>query len=545
MKNFLFKRQASILSAATVFAAAVLASRVLGLFRDRLLTTFPVEILDIYFAAFRLPDFIFQILVMGALSTAFIPVVTGLLTRDREEEAWRVASTVLNTALLAFLIIGLLIFILAQPLSQLIAPGFNLEQITVMTRLTRIMLLAQLFFILSNFLSAIIQSSKRFFLPAIAPVVYNLGIIFGIVFLSPAMGIYGPAWGVVIGTFLHFIVQLPATVHLKIKYRPEIDLSDPQAKEIGRLMAPRTLGLAVAQLNFTIDTILASLISASSITVFNFASHLSQLPIGLFGATIAQATLPTLSEEQARDNLENFKTTLLNSFHQILFLTLPATAILIVLRIPVVRLVFGSATFPWEATVLTGRVLAFLGLGIVAQAIIQLLVRGFYALRDSKTPVKIGVAAFATNIVLSITAIIILKLPVWGLAIAASVGDLFNAGLLLLFLYRKIKFNLVDLLVPAAKMIFAAVISGICLYVPMKLLDQLVFDTTRVVPLIGLTGVASFAGLSVYLFFTWLLEIKELEAFTGIITRILRWKTSETLPLSPTSTTESPLSPTG
>ncbi len=478
---------------------------------------------------------------MGALTTAFIPVITELLIKNKEEEAWRVASTVLNMALIGFLFLGLAIFIFAEPLSQLIAPGFTGEKLAVMANLTRIMLLAQLFFILSNFLSAIIQSSKRFLFPAIAPVAYNLGIIIGIVFFSPMMGIYGAAWGVVIGTFLHFAIQIPVIIHLKIRYQPTIDVNNQHAREIGKLMLPRTLGLAVAQVNFTIDTILASLISASSITVFNFASHLAQLPIGLFGATIAQATLPTLSEEQAKENPENFKTTLLNSFHQILFLTLPATAILIVLRIPVVRLVFGSKTFPWEATVLTGRTLAFLGLGIVAQGLIQLLVRAFYALRDSKTPVKIGIFSFAVNIGASLAAIFVLKLPVWGLALSSSIGDLVNVTFLLLFLNKKIRFSLFPLFIPAFKMVFAALMAGISLYIPMKLLDQLVFDTTRVIPLIALTGVASFAGLSVYIFLTWLLEIKELSAFTGIIQRILKWKTSETLPLSPTSTTESPL----
>lgn len=532
MRNILFQRQTNILSAATVIATAVLGSRVLGLVRDRLLTQFPIETLDIYFAAFRLPDFIFQILVMGSLTAAFIPVITQLFAKNQEGEAWRVSSTVINFALLAFLFFGILIAVFSDQLAVIIAPGFNTQQLKIMSDLTRIMLIAQLFFILSNFLSAIIQSSKRFLLPAVAPVAYNLGIIIGIVFLSPVIGIYGPAWGVVIGTFLHFIVQIPVIFHLKMRYEAKIDFGNPHAKEIGKLMLPRTLGLGFAQLSFTVDTILASLISSSSITVFNFASHLSQLPIGLFGATIAQAALPTLSEEQARENPDDFKTTLLNSFHQILFLTLPATAILIVLRIPVVRLVFGSATFPWDATVLTGRTLAFLGLGIVAQGVIQLLVRGFYAMKDSVTPVKIGIFSFVINILVSLIAIIVFKLPVWGLAIASSAGDIVNVLFLLFFLNKRVQFPLNDLVFPALKMFFAAAISGICLYIPMKLLDQLVFDTTRVVPLIALTGTATIIGMFVYFFLTWLLEIKELGAFLGIFRSLkrFRWTTSETLP---------------
>lgn len=522
-KNLLFLRQTNILSAATIIGAAVLGSRVLGLIRDRLLTSIPVDQLDIYFAAFRLPDLIFQILVMGALSTAFIPVITGLIFKNEEKKAWSVSSTVINIALLAFIILAALIILFTYPLSKIIAPGFEGGKLETMANLTRIMLIGQLFFVLSNFLSAIIQSSKRFLIPALAPVVYNLGIIIGIVFLSPSMGIYGPAWGVVLGTFLHFIIQLPLIRHMRFNYTPSLDVKDANVREIGKMMGPRTLGLGVAQISFTIDTILASLISTSSITVFNFASHLQQLPIGLFGATIAQAALPTLSEEQAKENIDNFKSTLLTSFHQILFLTLPASAILIVLRIPIVRLVFGSKTFPWDATVLTGKTLAFLGLSIFAQSIIQLLVRAFYALRDSTTPVKIGVSSFVVNIIASIVAIRVFSLPIWGLAISSSIGDLVNAGLLLLILDRKVgHFPFKKLFFPAIKMFLAALAAGISLYIPLKLLDQLVFDTTRVIPLIMLTGTATLAGMSVYFFLTWVLEIEELKSFLGIIGRVTK-----------------------
>ena len=517
----LFFRQTNILSAATVIGLAVLGSRVLGLLRDRLLTSLPVDQLDIYFAAFRLPDLIFQILVMGALTTAFIPVITSYLSKGEEGEAWKVSSTIINLAIGFFVILAILIFVFAYPLSQFVAPGFPPEKLAIMTDLTRIMLVGQLFFVLSNFLSAIIQSSKRFLIPALAPMAYNLGIILGILFLSPTIGIYGPAWGVILGTFLHFLIQLPVAKHMSFKYGFVLDIKNKGVSEIGKLMGPRTLGLAVAQISFTVDTILASLISTSSITVFNFASHLQQLPIGLFGATIAQAALPTLSEEQGQDNLENFKSTVLTSFHQILFLTLPAAAILIVLRIPIVRLVFGSITFPWEATVLTGKTMAFLGVGIFAQSIIQLLVRGFYALRDSATPVKIGIGAFVINIIGSLILIKVYNLPVWGLAISSSIADLINAGVLLYFLDRKVShFPTRKLVVPAVKMIFAALVAGISLYIPMKLLDQLVFDTTRVVPLIALTGTATFAGMTVYLFLTWVLDIEELKSFIGLIKRI-------------------------
>ncbi len=525
-KSLLFLRQTNILSAATVIAAAVLAAKILGIIRYWLLAVYihPIADLDLFFAAFRIPDFIFQVLVMGTLTTAFIPVIAGFLSCGQQEKAWRAASTVINAALVIFVVLASIAFFFARDLSIIVAPGLsqNPQNLVALTNLTRIMLSAQIFFILSNFLSAIIQSTKRFLIPALAPVAYNFGIIIGIVLLSPYIGIYGPAWGVVLGTLLHFLIQVPLIKHIGLRYEAKINLADPGVREIGRLLGPRTFGLAVAQISFTVDTALASLLATSSITIINLSQALQQFPIGIFGATIAQAALPTLSEEQARENLDNFKTTLLNSFHQILFLTLPATALIIVLRIPVVRLAFGvgNSNFPWPLTVLTGKTLAVFGLGIVAQSLVNLLVRAFYALRDSITPVKIAVVSFLVNIVLSLTFIVVYKLPVWALAISSVSGDLVYFLLLLALLDYRLHFNHRQLLFPAVKMFLAALATGIALYIPMKLLDQLVFDTTKTIPLIMLTGVAGAVGLSVYLFLTWLLDIPELKAFLGLVQRL-------------------------
>lgn len=543
-KDLLFRRQTNILSAASVVAAAVLAAKALGLARYWLLTVYvhPIADLDIFFAAFRIPDFIFQILVMGTLTTAFIPVIASYIGRGENERAWRVSSIIVTLALIVFAVLAVVAFIFAQDLSGLVAPGFasDPEKLGKLVTLSRIMLSAQVFFIISNFFSAIIQSTKRFLIPALAPVAYNLGIIIGIMLLSPSMGIYGPAWGVVLGITLHLLVQLPLIRHLGLKYRPMIDLKDKGVHEVAKLLGPRTLGLAVSQISFTVDTALASLLVSSSITILNLSQALQQFPIGIFGATIAQATLPTLSEEQARENLDNFKATLLTSFHQILFLTLPATAILVVLRIPVVRLAFGlgNSNFPWELTVLTGKTLAVFGLGIFSQSLINLLVRAFYALRDSVTPVKIGVVSFVVSIILSLIFIIVLRLPVWALAASSAAGDLVNFGLLLWALDRAINFDRRKVILPALKIFTAAAVTGLALWIPMKLLDRLVFDTTKTIPLIMLTGAASVSGVTVYLLLTWLLDIPELRAFLGIVAKLRHIKAVFTPPAEVLETSE-------
>jgi len=338
------------------------------------------------------------------------------------------------------------------------------------------------------------------------------------------MGLLGAIWGVVIGACLFLLIQIPLCFHLNFKYQLVLDTTHPGVREIGKLIIPRALGLAATQLNYFANLIITSLISTRAITIFSFAQQLQQLPIGIFAATISQAALPTLSEEKEKDdNFAAFKKTLLTSLHQILFLVCPAAVILIVLRIPIVRLVYGAAKFDWVATVETGRTLAFLGLGLVAEAVINLLVRGFYALHDSKTPVIVGSLTVLINICLSLIFIFLVPgwdRPVWGLALAVAIADSLYALVLIILLNRRINyFDFRTFFLPATKIIFAAGLTGISLYLPLKLLDQLVFDTTRTVPLIMLTGTVSFIGLSVYFFFTWVLQIEELRAFLGLFKR--------------------------
>lgn len=527
MKDFLFRRQTNILSAATVIAAAVLLSRLLGLIKYRLLLTshfgFTPSDIGVFLTAFKLPNFLFDLIVTGALTTAFIPVFTSYLAKGKNHDANTIASTILNISVIAFLIFSAVFLIFTDPLVRLIAPGLKPAEIDLVIPFTRIMLLGQtLPLILGNFLTGILQSHKRFLVPALAPVVYNLGIILGIYFLSPIIGLYGPVWGVVIGAILFFLVQLPLAHHLEFSYKPVIALSHAGVAEIGKLFTPRVAGLAISQVNYLVTFSLSSLFGARGITIFAFAQQLEQLPVSIFAATIAQAALPTLSEEyQREDSLTAFKKTFITSFHQVLFLVLPAAAILVVLRVPIVRLVYGSAQFDWVATVDTGRTLAFLGLGLIAESLINLLVRGFYAVHDSKTPVLVGTVTVGLNILLAVLFVPVLHLPIWGLALAMAVADgIYAAGLIFYFNRRVRGFEIGSLAFPAGKMFVAAILTGLSLYIPMKLLDQLVFDTTRTLPLIFLTGTAAIIGLSVYFFLTWVFQIEELKAFLGLFARL-------------------------
>lgn len=521
--SLLYSRQTSILSAASIIMATMMLSKILGLVRDRLLAhAFTPDKIDIFWAAFRLPDLIFQIVILGALSVAFIPVFTEHLEDKGKDDAFAMARAVLNASLLIFILITILIYIFAHPIiANFIAPGFTAEKLAQVVTLTRVILFGQVVLVIGSFFIGVSQSFQRFIIPSLSPVFYNIGIILGIVFLGKYFGIMGAAYGVVIGAVLHAGIQLPMVWSMGFRFKFPLKFFHPGVKEIMQLMSVRTIGLAAEQINETVGLALASLASIGSVTYLTFAQHLQVVPIGLFGATLAQAALPVLSSERAHGKIEEFKITMLTTLHQILFLTLPATAILIVIRIPVVRLIFGASRFDWEATVLTGATLAFLSIGLAAQAISLLLVRGFYALKDTKTPVIVSLVVVVLNIILSLYGIVVLKLDVWSIGFANSIAAVVSAVLLFWTLHFKVgKFDLRAVLAPFFKMLLATAIMGFALYIPIKLLDAVIFDTTKTVNLLALTGISSIFALSVYLLLVWFLKVRELGTYVELIKRL-------------------------
>lgn len=520
--DFLIAKQTSILSGAVIIMVTVLLSKVLGLIRDRLLAhIFPPDSVAIFFAAFRLPDLIFQLLILGALSVAFIPVFTDVMENKGKNEAFKLAQSILTLALLLLFLVTVVVFIFVDPLTSLIVPGFSPEQKTQVALLTRVILAGQMILTVGSFFIGILQSFQRFIIPALAGVFYNLGIIIGILAFSTNLGILGPAIGVVIGAILHVLIQIPLVISLGFRFRSLKTLLHPGVKEIFSLMSVRTIGLAAEQFNETIAVVLASLISTASVTYLTFAQHLQIVPIGLFGATIAQAALPVLSAERARGKIDEFKVTLLTTLHQILFLALPALAILIILRIPAVRLVFGASRFDWEATVLTGMTLAYLSIGLASQAISLLLVRGFYALKDTKTPVIVSLIVVTVNIVLSFYFVRVLHLEVWSLGLAISIANLISSLLLFITLDKKVGgFERKAIFSPFFKMLMATIIMGACLYVPVKLLDQVIFDTTKTINLLVLTGLASVFALAIYVLLVWFMKVRELNTYVDLLRKM-------------------------
>lgn len=518
-------RQTSILSGASIIMATVLLTKILGLVRDRLLAhVYSPDQVAIFFAAFRIPDLIFSILVFGALSVAFIPIFTEYREREGKEEAFRMAQSILNISLVTLSLVGILTILFITPLTEIIVPGFTQLQKQQVADLTRVILIGQVILTVGSLFVGILQSFQRFIIPALAGVFYNLGIIIGIIFLNTTFGVMAPAYGVIIGASMHALIQLPLTFSLGFRFNITC-FFHPGVKGVLKLVSVRTIGLAAEQVNDTVAVILASIISTASVTYLTFSQHLQLVPVSLFGATIAQAALPVLSSERARGRTEEFKVTLLTTMHQILFLALPATAILIVLRIPAVRLVFGASQFDWESTVLTGQTLAFMSIGLAAQAVSLLLVRSFYALKDTKTPVLASLGTVTLNISLSVYFVKILGLGIGSLGFAFSISNLFSSVILFIALHFKTGgFNLNKAIIPFSKMLLATVIMGMALYIPIKLLDQVIFDTTRTINLLFLTGMASLFALAVYIGLVRFMEVKELQTYVDLLKNISKFQ---------------------
>ena len=535
--KLLLARQTNILSAAFVIMATVILSQILGLIRQRMLVGIfgASNVLGVYLASSRLPDLLFQVIIAGALSSAFIPVFSEYLVKNKKEEGYQFASTLLSIGLGIFLVISVILFIFAEFFSHLVAPGFSPSQISLMANLMRLVLTGEMLFIVGSFLSAVLQSFNHFFIPGIASALYNLGIIIGIFFLSPLAGIYAPAYGVILGALIFVLVQLPLARNVGFRFQPSLFFKQQGVKEVFHLMWPRTISLAIFQLGNLITVTLISFLATPgrNYVIFDYAQTLAFAPVALFGQTIAQAAFPVLSRE--KDKPEEFKATFISSFSQMLYLVLPLSVLFIVLRIPIVRLLYGVSEFDWPATVLTGRTLAWFSVSIFAQALVYLVSRGFYALHDTKTPLIVGSITTRVMVLLGGVAIFFFPMGVESIAIAYSVGSILNFLLLFIILERKVGgFARLALFYSVSKIFIATFFTGVALYIPIKLLDRLVFDTTKTVNLLLLTGISSFAGLALYLFLTWLFNVNEAKTFLLIFKKLGNWReilgtTEETL----------------
>ncbi|MFN0146259.1 MAG: murein biosynthesis integral membrane protein MurJ [Dehalococcoidia bacterium] len=431
-------RSGGLVLAAAIVGFGFLGSRLLGVVRTAAIADAfgSSPELGAFNLAFRIPDLIFQVLAGATLGSAFIPVFARLYRRDGPARAWRLASTMLNLVTTGTALLCLVSFVLAPLLVPLLAPdlgkdiGRHDELIDEAVKLTRIMLLSPFLFAISGMVTGILNGRQRFVLTALAPMLYNLAIIFGALVLAGPFGVEGLAIGVVVGSGLHLLVQVPGLFREKMRYRPSFDWRDGATREVGRLMGPRVLGLAAAQFNFLITTFFASKISSSAFNDLNYAWLLAQLPLALFGMALSTAVFPRLAENAADGDYAALQETLSRVLRLAMFLTIPAAVGLAMLRVPVVTLLLEHGEFTAVSTAITASALGWYCLGLLPQAGIEVHSRGFYALGDTRTPVILAVGAVLVNLALS--AVLYGPFEHEGLAFAIS----FSSWLEWMLLYR-------------------------------------------------------------------------------------------------------------
>jgi len=522
----------TIFSAAVIIGAASLISRLLGLLRDRILASqFGAgDVLDVYYAAFRAPDMIFNLLVLGALSAGFIPIFSKYFFAIRKkEDAWRIANNILNSLVIVLVVLSVVIFIFAPWIVSWIVPGFDVAKQMETVLLTRIMVLSPIILGISSVFGGILQSLKRFLIYSLAPIFYNVGIIIGAVWFVEWWGIVGLAWGVILGACLHFALQLVGVIANGFKYKLILDWRDKDFREVVTLMIPRIFSLGISQVNLVVITIIASTLVAGSLTIFNFANNLQYVPIGIIGISFAIAAFPTLSGHAERGEIKFFRHAFSSTVRQVLFFMIPASIIFLVLRAQIVRVALGAGEFGWVATVATADTLAFFTFSFFAQAIIPLLVRMFFAMHNTITPLLTGLLSAAINIV---AGLYLSKIyGVVGLAMAFSLASLVNFALLWVVLRIKIgsldEYKIVRSLY---LMSIAGIFMGIVVQVMKPVVTSFVeLETFFAVFVQGL--VAGIAGLVVYGAILWALKSPEMISFTKSVRKrfIKKYKPSESV----------------
>lgn len=434
-----------IARAAGLVMILFVVSRALGLFREMVIShQFGTGgDLDAYLAAFRLPDILFQIVAGGALASAFIPTFSAYLAQDTRRGAWRLASAIINLVLLFTITLGLLATLLAPWLVRtIIAPGFDPARQALTVDLMRLMLVTPVIFGVSGIVMGILNAQQHFLLPALAPIAYNLGIIAGAVFLAPSWSVQGLAVGVVVGALGHLLIQVPGLVRHGLRYTPTLGLRNRGVHEVGRLMLPRVLGLTAVQINFLVNTFLASGLTPGSLAALNYAWLLMLLPQGVFAQAVATAAFPTFSTQAAKGQRAEMRSTLSAILRAVLYLALPAAVGLIVLRVPLVGLVFERGAFTETSTQMVAWALALFALGLPAHSVVEIVVRAFYALHDTKTPVAIGIAVMGLNVILSLAFISLFEALGWmphgGLALSNSLATTVEMAILLGLIRRRL-----------------------------------------------------------------------------------------------------------
>ncbi|MGN6361184.1 MAG: murein biosynthesis integral membrane protein MurJ [Thermomicrobiales bacterium] len=513
-------------SAAAIVGAAFVLSRVLGLTRDIIIGaqfgTRPEY--DAYVAAFRIPDLVFLVVMSGAFGSAFVPVFAGFLERGQVGKAWRLASNVLTLMVEGFLVAAVLVLIFAGPLVRhFVAPDLSPAQQELAIELTRILLLSPLFLGLGAAAKGILEAHNNFTLPAFAPVTYNLAVVAGAIFLAPRFGVKGLAWGVVAGSIGHVATQLIGLdrVGMRFKFLPK-PVADG-VHRVGKLLAPRIIGQAAFQINFTIVlTAFASRLGPGHVSALNYGYQLMMLPHGLLAISVSTVIFPLMARQFVARQDDALRTTLGDALRPLFFLTLPASAALMILARPVVQTIYQRGSFSAESTALVAGALPYFAAGLVALALVETCARAFYAMQDTRTPLLASLLAIGVNIALALT----LSSRFGGPGLAASMSLASTLEMLILLGVLRGRIGAFDPAVWTAflKSLLATIIMALVL---LFIQPRLIAVTTPgpgapLLVRLALFGLAVFIGFYTYITACWYLRSRELLEFAERIGGRLR-----------------------
>jgi putative peptidoglycan lipid II flippase len=522
-------RLRQLAGAAGILMISFVASRALGFVRTAVLAGYFGDSpqYEAYVAAIAVPDAVFQVLAGGVMGAAFIPVFARYLAAGDEEHAWRLSSSAINLAALLTGAISLLLIVFARPVMGVVVSGRDADFQELATGLVRIMLISPAVFAVSGFATSILNTYQRFFWAGLAPLMYNLGIIAGTVFLHDRWGIYGVAIGVAAGAVGHLLIQAPGLVQIGARYRPVLDWREAGVREVGKLMLPRMFGLGVAQANQLITNIfLASFLVAGSMAYLNYAWLVLMLPLGVFGMAVSTAVFPTLARHTAAGEEAEMGQLFGLTLRVILYLTIPAAVGLIVLGGPIVRLLFERGSFTPALTQATAIAVACYALGLPGHSVVEIVDRAFYALHDTRTPVKAAALAVLLNIALSGTVVfgavsgaVPAERAYAGLALANAIAAWVEASLLVGWLHHRAGGGgLRGLGGDLARYVVAALVMGAVL----AGLDDVLLgalDTSRLSGELVAVGTLIAVGLVVYLVGSLLLRSREPRLLLGLLRR--------------------------
>lgn len=508
-------------AAGTVMFAIVLG-QIAGLVRGILVAdAFPASELDAFFAANRVSETLFTLLAAGALGSAFIPTFTGFLAKNDKESAWKLASSIANLLILTLSTLAVLAAVFApQIVRYALAPGFSddpaLFSLTV--NLLRIQLVSTVLFGLGGLIVGILNAHQIFLIPALTPSMYQLGMIFGVLVLAPTMGIYGLAWGVVIGAVLYLLLQIPSLLKQKIIYSPVLGLDNVAVREVFRLMGPRVVGVAVVQLNFWVNTWLASQMVYGSVAGLQYGFSLMLMAQATIAQSVAIAAMPTFSAQFALGKLDEMRTSLSSSIRGVIFLALPASIGLILLRVPVITMLYQRGEFDERMTSLVAWALLWYAAGMIGHSVLEVLTRAFYAQHDTKTPVIVGAIAMGLNVVFSFTFASLFEnlglMPHGGLALANSLATALEVSALFIIMRSRLNgINDFHILRGGLQTIGGTLVMSFAVLVCMRLLSD------RPAWLLSISGIA--AGGLVYALTMTLLRVPELNTLVAAIRRRL------------------------